>query len=68
VPADLGSTATGPSVHPSPVFGRAAIAVLGSMLFLIVALTILLVQTTWVHPVSATENPPALDQGWSENR
>ena len=68
MPADLGNAATGPNVHPSPVFGRAAIAVLGSMLFLIVALTILLVQTTWVHPASATENPPAIDQGWLGSR
>jgi hypothetical protein len=36
--------------------------VLGSMLFLIVALTLLLVQTTWVDPASASQ-PPAADGG-----
>jgi hypothetical protein len=46
----------------SPVFGRTALAVLGSMLFLIVALTVLLVQTTWVSPASASDTPPALYQ------
>jgi hypothetical protein len=64
VPADLGSAATG-TAQSSPVFGRALIAVLGSMIFLIVALTILLVHSTWVHPVSAAEPPPTLDQSGS---
>jgi hypothetical protein len=63
VPADLGSAATGTTAESSPVSGRALLAVLGSMIFLIVALTVLLVQSTWVHPVSAAESPPALDQG-----
>jgi hypothetical protein len=31
------------------------------MLFLILALTILLVQTTWVDSASAAEPPPAAD-------
>ena len=31
------------------------------MLFLIVALTLLLVQSTWVEPASAAEDPPAAD-------
>ena len=62
VPADLGSAATGTTAPSSPLFGRALIAVLGSMIFLIVALTVLLVQSTWVHPASAAESPPALDQ------
>ncbi len=61
--ADIGSAVTSTSVHPSPVFGRAAIAVLGAMLFLIVALTVLLVQSTWVNPASAAQTPPALEQG-----
>lgn len=63
MPADLCSTATGGTAQSSPVSERALVAVLGSMIFLIVALTVLLVQSTWVHPVSATESPPALDQG-----
>ena len=46
----------------APVSSRAAIAVLGTMLFLIVALTVLLVHSTWVNPASAAEIPPAVDQ------
>jgi hypothetical protein len=33
------------------------------MLFLIVALTLLLIQTTWVDPASATEAPPIAADG-----
>jgi len=44
-------------VPVAPLPERAAIAILGSMIFLIIALTALLVQTTWVDPVSATEVP-----------
>jgi hypothetical protein len=47
----------------APVSERIAFAVLGSMLFLIVALTFLLVQTTWVHPASAAEPPAVADGG-----
>ena len=44
---------------PAPVSERTAIAVLGSMLFLIVALTILLVESTWADVrVSAQLSPP----------
>jgi hypothetical protein len=63
VSADISSPASGTTTQASPVSGRAAMAVLGSMLFLIVALTILLVQNTWVNPASAMQTPPALDQG-----
>jgi len=63
VSADLSTAATGTSNTPAPVSGRAALAVLGSMVFLIVALTLLLVQSTWVNPASAAASPPALDQG-----
>ena len=45
----------------APLSERTAFAVLGSMLFLILALTILLVQTTWVDSASAAEPPPAAD-------
>jgi hypothetical protein len=62
VQADLGIAATGTNAQASPVSERAAMAVLGSMIFLIVALTILLVQSTWVHPASASESPPAFDR------
>lgn len=60
--AELGSATPTTIVHTSPVFGRAAIAVLGAMLLLIAALTVLLVQTTWVSPASASDMPPALYQ------
>jgi hypothetical protein len=36
-------------------------AVLGSMLVLIVALTLLLIQTTWVDAISAAEPPATAD-------
>jgi len=34
-------------------------AILGSMLFLIVALTFLLARATWVDPANASASPPA---------
>jgi hypothetical protein len=46
----------------APLSSRAAIAILGTMLFLIVALTVLLVHSTWVNPASVAEIPPAADQ------
>ena len=49
-----------PSAPPTavtPVPQRAAVAILGSMIFLILALTAVLVQVTWVRPASATELP-----------
>ena len=47
-----------PTSALTPVPQRAAIAILGSMILLIVALTIVLLQTTWADPASATELPP----------
>ena len=47
-----------PAAPVAPVPERAAIAILGSMILLIVALVVILVQTTWVNPASATEAPP----------
>ena len=53
---------TAPTATPAaPLSERAAAAVLGSMLFLIVALTLLLVQSTLVEPASAADAPPAVD-------
>ena len=49
-----------PAAVPAPVSERTAVAVLGSMVLLIVALTVLLIQTTWVDSASAAE-PPAAD-------
>ncbi len=54
------SSATAPD---APLSERTAFAVLGSMLLLIVALTFLLVQTTWVDPARAAESPVASDGG-----
>ncbi len=48
---------TAPTSALTPVPPRAAAAILGSMIFLILALMGVLVQTTWVDPVSATEAP-----------
>ena len=49
-----------PTAPSAPVSERTAAAVLGSMVLLIVALTVLLIQTTWVDSASAAE-PPAAD-------
>ncbi|MDQ5840512.1 MAG: hypothetical protein M3537_05080 [Chloroflexota bacterium] len=38
-----------------PEFGRAAMAILVAMVLLIVALTGILVETTWGHPVGLVE-------------
>jgi hypothetical protein len=42
----------------SSEFGRAALAILATMLLLIVALTGILVETTVRHPAGAIEAPP----------
>ncbi len=55
-------TRTVPAASASPnqssEFGRTAMAILGAMLFLIVALTGILVETTWHHPVGQIEAMP----------
>jgi hypothetical protein len=63
VPADLGSAGTGTTAHPSPVSIRAAFVVLASMIFLILALTVVLAESTWGHAASVTQSAPVLDQG-----
>jgi hypothetical protein len=60
--AAIDAAAASSTAPTAPVSSRAAIAVLGTMLFLIVALTVLLVHSTWVNPASAAETPPAVDQ------
>jgi hypothetical protein len=60
-------TSTAPSPAAPPVFGRAAIAILGTMIFLIIALSALLVQTTWVDPASAAELPPLETPSFAQN-
>ena len=57
----LSTAPAAPATPAAPLSERAAAAVLGSMLFLIVALTLLLVQTTLVEPASAAEAPLAAD-------
>ncbi|HEU5040143.1 MAG TPA: hypothetical protein VFT84_04965 [Gemmatimonadales bacterium] len=51
------SSAT-PAAAVTPVPERAAIAILGSMILLIVVLTVVLVHSTWMNPASATALPP----------
>ena len=46
------------SSSQSPEFGRAAMAILVAMVILIVALTGILVETTWGHPVGHVEVVP----------
>jgi hypothetical protein len=57
VSADCTAAAAVPATSSAaaPAFSRTAAAVLGTMLLLIVALTGVLVQTTWVDPGSAEE-------------
>ena len=55
-PVSADSSAS-PTTAIAPVPQRAAIAILGSMIFLILTLMAVLVQTTWVDPASATEIP-----------
>ena len=50
------SPAAAPS--SSTEFGRAAMAILAAMVLLIVALTGILVETTWHEPTSAAETVP----------
>jgi hypothetical protein len=47
-----------PTAVSAPVPERAAAAILGSMIGLILVLMALLVQTTWVDPASASDTPP----------
>jgi hypothetical protein len=54
-------TSATPATAISPVPQRAAIAILGSMVFLILALLAILVQTTWGTPASATEPPTVVE-------
>jgi hypothetical protein len=53
------STAALPTRALAPVPPRAAAAILGTMVLLIMLLTAILIDTTWVNPVSATEAPTA---------
>jgi len=61
VPADLGSARSGTTAQPTPVSPRAAFAVLGSMIFMILALTMLLAESTWGHTDSTAQAAPVLN-------
>jgi hypothetical protein len=59
-PAPDRSTHPGPATATAaPVPPRAAVAILGTMILLILMLTAILVDTTWVNPASASQGPPA---------
>jgi hypothetical protein len=49
------STASSSAVTPVPQ--GAAIAILGSMVFLIIAIIVVLVQITWIEPANAADIP-----------
>ncbi len=51
--------ASSASSSHSPEFGRAAMAILVAMVLLIVALTGVLVETTWGHPGGHVEVTPS---------
>ncbi len=50
--------ASSASSSHSPEFGRAAVAIIVTMVVLMVALTGILVETTWGHPVGHVEVTP----------
>lgn len=51
--------ASSASSSQSPEFSRSAMAILVAMVLLIVALTGILVETTWGHPVGHVEVTPS---------
>jgi hypothetical protein len=65
VPAELSPLpATPVAQKPTADFGRAAMAILVTMVVLIVALTGILVETTWHNPAGQVEVlPPSADPG-----
>lgn len=60
--ADSHAPSTVPGASSAPNFGRTAVAILATMLVLIVALTGILVETTWRNPAGPVEALPG-DQG-----
>ncbi|HEU4473558.1 MAG TPA: hypothetical protein VFR72_01910 [Gemmatimonadales bacterium] len=50
----------------TPVPERAAAAILGSMIVMILLLVAILVQTTWVDPASASDTLPAPPAGYAQ--
>jgi hypothetical protein len=62
VSPDTRATPT-PAIAPVPE--RAAAAILGSMIALILVLMAVLAQTTWVDPVTAVDAPPVETAGYA---
>jgi hypothetical protein len=58
VSADSPSPITSLAANSAPGFGRAAMAIFAAMVLLIVALTGILVETTWRTPSSSIEVAP----------
>jgi hypothetical protein len=54
------------AVAVAPVPERAAAAILGSMIVMILLLVAILVQTTWVDPASASDTPPVPPAGYAQ--
>ena len=57
-PDPTASSTPATTPNQSREFGRAALAILATMVLLIVALTGVLVQTTWQHPEGTVEELP----------
>ena len=64
--ADSSATPTATAAPVAPVPERAAAAILGSMIVLILLLMAILVQTTWVDPASASDTPLAEPAGYAQ--
>ena len=64
--ADSRATPTAAIAAIAPVPERAAAAILGSMIVMILLLVGILVQTTWVDPASAADTPPAPTAGYAQ--
>jgi hypothetical protein len=55
-----------PTTAIAPVPERAAAAILGSMIALILMLMAILVQTTWMDPASASDIPSVETAGYAQ--
>jgi hypothetical protein len=64
VSADSAATPTTAAIAPVPE--RAAAAILGSMIALMLVLMAILVQTTWVDPASAYDIPSVETAGYAQ--
>lgn len=64
--ADSTASASQPTAVIAPVPERAAAAILGSMIAMILLLMAILVQTTWVDPASASDVPSVETAGYAQ--